>query len=477
MQDMKREIYLNNYWALFLDFINNFSEITYQGIPLPILANFYQYLEPEVKESMMYPGFREHLQTRITKDKEIQPKFEQWLKPLKCPVLPGITKGKLLLNFDYLRFSSSNYTQYFSPKQTAIFARFRKESYQGIPVHCIKDYKVNVTSDINNLVGSTKKIFSLFSSHPVFGNPHFINCFITQIPVMIETIISVKNYFDQEDCSCVVVGTTEDLNGRVLTMVAAGKGIPSICMQHGLLGGPEAFVPVFTTKVACYGQFERDWYLNKGLPKDCIAIIGHPRYDDIFTQNHMSKEKFQNRYNLNSSKKIILLATQPNYDSLWDEFIEILVKNSDIQIIIKPHPWETSRRTINTQKSMDSYEYLARKYPSIRLFNPKQGVSTFDLLSNIDFTVCNYSTMGLETMLFNKPLFILSNEDIDYYHELKDFTRSNPAELSSLISNFINNKSFQMLAKNKREKFLANAYPYKLAGPRLLEEINNLTLK
>lgn len=477
MQDIKREIYLNNYWALFLDFINNFSEITYQGIPLPILANFYQYLDPEVKRSMIDLSFKKHLQTRISNDREIQPEFEQWLKPLKRTVLSGFIKGRVLLNFDYLRFSSNNYTQYFSPHQTAIFARFRKESYLGIPVHCIKDYKVEVTSEINNLVGSAKKIFSLFPSHPVFSNPHFINCFITQIPVMIETIASVKKYFNQEDCSCVVVGTTEDLNSRVLTLVAAGKGIPSICMQHGLLGGPEAFVPVFTTKVACYGQFERDWYLNKGLPEDCIAIIGHPRYDDIFTQNHMSKEKFQNRYNLNSSKKIILLVTQPNYDSLWNEFIEILVKNSDIQIIIKPHPWETSRRTINTQNSMDSYEYFARKYPSIRLFNPKQGVSTFDLLSNIDFTVCNYSTMGLETMLFNKPLFILSNKDIDYYHELKDFTRSNPADLSSLISSFIDNRNLQMLAKKKGEEFLAYAYPHKLAGPRLLDEINNLTLK
>ena len=476
MQDIKRKRYLDHYWALFLDFINTFSEVTFQGIPLPILANFYQYLDADVKESMTDPSFKRHLQTVIPCEKEIQPMFERWIKTLKRPLLPAPIKGRVLLNFDYLRLSPNNYTEYFSPEQTVIFARFRKDSYHGMPVHCIKDYKVEITDETDILIGRAKKIFSSVTSHPVFGNSHLMDRFINQIPVMVETIGSVRKYFDKEHCSCVIVGTTEDLISRVLSVVAAGKGIPSICMQHGLLGGPEAFIPVFTTKVAVYGDFEKDWYLDKGLKPDCISVIGHPRYDDIFIQNHMSKQQFQQIYKMDPSKKTILLATQPNYNSLWSRFIELLAENSGVQIIIKPHPWETSRRSENTQKSMDSYEYFAGQYRSVRLYNSKDKVSLFDILFNIDLVVCNYSTVGLETMLFNKPLFILSNEDIDYYDKLRDFTRSDPSELASLISDFLTDQSLQKLAQKTREEFLAYVYPYRLSGPRLLGEIKKLTV-
>lgn len=474
MKRLRKEIYLNNYWPLFLDFIERFSELTFQGIPLPILANFYQFLDTDVKEEMTDPGFEKHLQTKILKDKQVQPEFERWLNPIKNP-LKKVPQGKLLLNLEYLRFSQNNYPDYFNPDKTIILAGFKRGEYQGIPIHCLKDYKLDVRAKTESLIEETNSILTSVSTHRVWGNPFFRNTFLTRLPKMVETIAAVNHFLEEKSVSCIIVGTTEDLTSRILTIIAAKNGIPSICMQHGLLGGPEAFIPVFSTKMAVYGQSEKDWYHNKGLPENRIAITGHPRYDDIFTQNHMSKVQFQKLYNLDFSKKTILLATQPNYNSLWSEFIEILAKDLDLQIIIKPHPWEALRRIDNTCKSMDSYEYFANKYKSIRLVSSNQKVSLFDILSNVDLVVCNYSTVGLEGLLFNKPLFILSEVDIDYYHVFDNFTRSNPVELSSLIFEYDYNLKLQKLAKKKRDEFLAYAYPQKLAGVRLLAEIKNLT--
>lgn len=477
MRDIKREIYLNNYWALFLDFIQDFSEITYRGIPLPLLANFYQYLDSEVKELVSKTEFALHLRSKIFSDKEIQPLFERWLKPLTRPLLPKPIKGKVLLNLDYLRLSINNYSEYFNPDHTVIFSRSPRKDYLGIPVHCIKDYREEVTDEADTLAARARDIFKSLTAHPVFYNSNFIRSFTTQIPRMVETIASINRYLEKEECSCVIIGTTEDLNSRVLAILSAVKGIPCICLQHGLLGGPEAFIPVFPTKLAVYGQSEKDWYLNKGLQEDRIAIIGHPRYDDIFTQNHMSKENFQKKFNLDPAKTTILLATQPYNLSLWNEFIQIMAENSEVQLIIKPHPWETLRRNDYTLETMNSYEFFASKYSKIRLFDAKQGISLFDVLANIDLVVCNYSTVGLETLLFRKPLFILNSVDIDYYRLLRDFTRSSPADLAVLISKYLSDQSLQIHADNIRKSFLTYAYPYNLAGPRLQKLIHNITLR
>lgn len=89
--------------------------------------------------------------------------------------------------------------------------------------------------------------------------------------------------------------------------------------------------------------------------------------------------------------------------------------------------------------------------------------------------VVNLSTVGLETMLFKKPLFILSDTPFDYYNNMKDFTSSNPTELAQLITRFFKDYRLQQLANNKINKFLAYAYPQNMSAVSLLKEIDRLT--
>jgi hypothetical protein len=375
----KKEIYLENYWSLFLDFIDVFADLTYKDIPLPLLANFYQYLDYNLKEEMTKVDFKNYLSRKSLDNTQIQAQFERWLSPLKQPFKTKPLQGKVLLNFDYLRFSQSNYS-HFSPKKTVIFARFEKINHMGIPVHCTKHYKVEVQKIVDKLINKARVIFSSVNTHPVFNNQYLNNTFINIIPHMVEKIAAVSRYFDENPTSCVIVGTTEDLTSRILTIVAAGKGIPSICLQHGLLGGPEAYLPVFSTLVAVYGQYEKDWYIKRGLPENRIAITGHPRYDDIFTQHPMPRTEFQKKYNLNPQKKSVLIATQPGNVLLWNELIENLAQKPGIELIIKPHPWELSRGP--DRKLMDNYIFYTNKYQSVKLIL-KKGVNLYDILPNL----------------------------------------------------------------------------------------------
>ena len=452
---------------MFLYFIDVFGELTYNNIPLPLLANFYHYLDKNLKEEMMKPDLKKYLNSKSLSDNEIQPKFERLLASLKKPLKAKPLQGKVLLNFDYLRFTQNNYIQ-FDPRKTVIFARFKSDNHFGVPVHCINNYKVEVKESVNELVERAKAIFALANKHPLFISQYFNNTFISIIPQMVEKIAAIDRYFKENPVSCVIVGTAEDLISRILIIVAAGKGIPSICMQHGVLGGEEAFMPVFSTKVAVYGQYEKSWYLKKGLSEDRIAITGHPRFDDIFTQSHMSKIEFQKKYELNSQKKTVLFATQPYNVLLWNELIEILAQKPQIEIIIKPHPWELSRKEL-----IDNYKNFAQSYKSVKLILEKR-VNLYDILLNVDVVVINSSTVGLESILSNKPLCILSDTPFAFYEKMEDFIYSNPAELAQFIPKLAEDAQLQQIAKNKREGFLAYAYPQKLSMTCLMKEIVKL---
>lgn len=58
---------------------------------------------------------------------------------------------------------------------------------------------------------------------------------------MIEKINMAYFIFEEHDISSVIVGTTEDITNRVLTLISKSKGIPSYCLQHGAIMGEEAF--------------------------------------------------------------------------------------------------------------------------------------------------------------------------------------------------------------------------------------------
>ncbi|QZY56308.1 CDP-glycerol glycerophosphotransferase family protein [Crassaminicella profunda] len=466
----KPKMYLENYWLLFLEFIDLFGQLTYKNIPLPLLANFYQLLDDDLKEEMMKSEFKKHLKTKKLKNAEIQPRFEKWLKPLKQPLKAKSIEGKILLNQRYLRFSKNNYIKYFDPNQTIVFMQgAKKDKYMNIPVHNMKDYIVEVKDLANEFIKRAKTIFASVNKHRVFNDEFFRNKFITLIPKMVQGIAAVDRYFEKNPISCVVVGTTEDLISRILTIVSAKKGIPSICMQHGLLTGEEAFLPIFSTKVAAYGQYEKDIFIKKGVSEKQIVIVGHPRFDGIFNEGHMSKREFHKKYKLNSKKKIILIATQPTAPLLWNELIETLAQEPEIEIVIKPHPLEIIR------KLTENYRNFENKYKSVK-FISERSVNLYDILANVDAVVVKSSTVGLETMLFNKPLCILNNDKLfNYYDKLGDHIYSDPTKLVQFIAKLVKDTKLKQMIQNKQELFLAYAYPQKLSGVRLIREIDQLT--
>ncbi|WP_062109463.1 CDP-glycerol glycerophosphotransferase family protein [Bacillus niameyensis] len=444
------DVYLKNYWLLNVEFIEAFSSLNYKNIPLPLLSNFYHYLDEELKSEMENPEFNSK---QTFNESDIQPHFEKWLKPLRAPM--QFKQGKLLINFDYLRFLPENYLQ-FSPQTTLVLTRWKAKELYQIPVISMKDF-INNHSDKPSFIQKAEQLFENHDHHPVFGKREFQERFLSDIPKMIDTIEMCDSIFDHEPISAILVGTTEELTSRVLSLFAAIHGIPSFCLQHGLILGEEAYIPAFASNYLVYGQFEKDWYVQRGVSEEQIHIAGHPRYDSIFTNQHLNRQQVLKQLKLSQAKKTVLMATQPFNTDFYVELTNLIAMDPNIQVIIKPHPWEKAKNRT------ECYIELEKRYPQVKYVTTE--IPLYSLIATSDIVVVANSTVGLEAMLLDKPVVVYkspnANRDYPYFDSLGNLVLTNTLDIKKTIHSILTSTSSQKSAKQIREAFIASNYPIK----------------
>lgn len=464
--------YLLNYWNLFYDFSKSFRDVVYRQIPLPLLANFYKYLSEPLKKRMRRPDFAAGGQTAITRKEDIGPAFDRLLATA-MPRNPRKTKGgHVLVHMDYVRLVAHHFQEIFVPGETLLVGRGGPPSLFGHPLLNIRDYAGDVTHAVRILTMRARKSADTAKLPLPSLTLHVTNAFVEDIPRMAEMVESVRRLLDAHPVSCIVVGTTEDLMSRCLVLAAGIRGIPSICLQHGLIMGEEAYLPAFATKTAVYGRLELSWYLNRGVPRERIAVMGHPRYDLLHTRYPAGREEVLAREGLDPRVRTVLVATQPAGGlACWIPFIQRMTKKYGFQVIVKPHPLEIGRGT-------------AKEYARILGDMPRTSVVTShvelaDYLFNVDAVAVRSSTVGLEAMICGKPLFVLRDRQQDrryeYYEGLGSFVQDDPIRLATLVAYTIGRGRLEGRIGQIRREFLRLAYPLALSGPVLAKQIGQWT--
>ncbi|MEC1291785.1 CDP-glycerol glycerophosphotransferase family protein [Bacillus mojavensis] len=461
--------YLSNYWVLYRKYVELFDRLRYKEIPLGLISNFYQYISPELRVMMEEEPELFGAVDQYIDDEQIQPFFEEKIQNIvKTNDKP--VKGKVILHFDYLRFSSENYQQ-FNPGKTAVLAKWSLPDYCGLPVICKRDLVASgQKGDPKPYLEKAMSILSAFDDHPAFGDQAFRDRLCKDIPLFMEAIDAVEALFTQEKISAVVVGTTEDIYSRVLALMCKRRGAVSICLQHGALMGDEAFLPIFATYQAVFGAYEAEWFKQKGCKPEQILVTGHPRFDQIFNKPPMDMFMFYRKLGFHPSKKIVLIATQPASENFYIDVLKGLSNQKQLQIIIKPHPWEIGKN------KLDLYHAAARKHKACRVITKE--LDLYDLLPYADAAVTQTSTVGLEAMLFQKPVLIgksSGNRTYPYYESLGDFMFDQPDKLVRTLIEVLRSPAVHKKAEEARLAFIAANYPVAKSTNALLAELKAKT--
>lgn len=458
------EHYRRHFWSLFLEFIELFEQMTYRGIPLPLLANFNYYVHADRRLvwRMMEANFLPFLKKPISSQAEIQPAFDARLKstgqlaPRKNP------NGHILIHHGSVTRFPPGFMEAFHAGNSALIPG----DITGVelPFHVQLELQ-KITAEY---LAKAEATFAAYSDHPAFGNEAFQQKYYRDIPLMLQHIEAAHRQLDlHAAASCLLVGTTEFLPERVLAIAAGQKGIPSICFQHGVMMGEPSFMPVFATRQAVYGQYEKDWYVRRGVTPDRVEITGHPRFDVIHTLPHLTREELNRELGINSDKQMVLVATHP-HEPFWVALVEHLASDSGIQVVIKPHPHEVSWGLLA------EYQRMAAKWAHVKLC--ADGPLLYDLVPHADAVVMSSSTVGLEAMMSGKPVLALRTLG-DYYDQEKlgPFTQKDPKICADTIIALLENPNLRREAETLRQQFLAYAYPHRYSSPRVAEVIEELS--
>lgn len=443
-----------NYWGSYCDFLDHFKSLTYLGISIPLVLPYYVLVMKSATKHMKSNTLKKVLKTKITLEKDLQPQFEKRLSPYRRKVTK--TKGKVVLFDTVLRIPDQFLKEHFRSMNTLILQQKKdnSQSIHHIPSVPFTNF-INVKDTaVKSMQKKATKLLANFRSHPIFNNTDFKETFLKLIPTAMKHIAGAKKFFDTTAVSCLVVGTTNSSDTRSLAVTAMVRGIPTICLQHGVPMLEFGYLPKVATFLGVYGKYDKEWYAKKGISPKTLKIIGHPRMDEIFKRKPMEKKSFQTQLKLSPEKKSVLLIMHHEEVEMTHKIIQQLKNQGKYNIVVK----KRNGKQRKTKKTLE----LLRNHPDVSFAD---NIHLYDLIQNVDAVISYESTTILEALLANKPVFIwklnsLIPSTTNYYIQLQNYIFKDSIKLVESLTNTLESETRSNSEKIKNE-FLAYKYPDK----------------
>lgn len=151
-----------------------------------------------------------------------------------------------------------------------------------------------------------------------------------------------------------------------------------------------------------------------GMNKNRVFVLGTPRFIQYFKKsdkNFSSPYPFPYALFAGNALPFDELTTLKKLDDLIDK------NKQNFTIIYRPHPWRQRRLCADTFFDYDfkhvKLDEDAKKYYKRDLGDDYSPALEYypKLLANMQFMVCPLSTMLVEGLLFDKPVFVLTYDD------------------------------------------------------------------
>lgn len=474
------DTFLKNYWSMYLDFLHDFETLTYRNFEIVYFCHLPSYVLPntDLMNELHKDSFLHHFKRVVSSSEDIQNKFSSFTA--KHTKNHTKTTGKIAIHIDkLLRFPQHSLQQYFSSSNTVLLTngikqkskrglvkkknrarpinqtvavvkrkkRSKLPKIQNIPIQYFEDFKVNIDTKIKQVQQQARELFIQYQDHWLYSRASFQKWLLQNISSVMTYMEITEQLLKNIAISCFVISTSHSYISRILAVIGSSKGIPSICMQHGIISSELGYIPKIATVDALYGQFEKDWYTRLGIKEEALEIIGHPRFDQIDSPPSVGRASFYQSLGLIKGRKTIMIAVRSNEDiNQWRTFIQTLNNKKKFNILIKNYPSKQPHP-------------LTKEFSNVF---PTRNYQIYDLFPHVDAVVAYSSTVGLEAMLSNKPVFILTKDfpgATGYYRGIGELMQYDPQQLAEKMVAYFTQSDYQQYAHKKWKQFLRYAYP------------------
>jgi len=215
----------------------------------------------------------------------------------------------------------------------------------------------------------------------------------------------------------IIVLSDQRLIEVCLGLLAKELHINSVLVSpHTVLSADQINRYNITDKICVPGNYSYQSLLKLGISKSKLMISGEPQFDYYYDQREkISSHNILNKVGILTKNRQILLLVSFKSDwsvPLIEKKIVFKTVYSAIQrlsskylLIIKPHPSEDRNQLLQELKEWKISNVIVTDNTKIELF---------ELLHISDVVAITWSMMGLEAIMYNKPVIVVNPLQIDY---------------------------------------------------------------
>jgi len=317
--------------------------------------------------------------------------------------------------------------------------------------------------EINNKIKSTiSKNLSLIGFDELYGD------LMNQLYRSIALIIICDHIFKKNSFKSIIAAADGEMLEKIAISVARNYSVPSFSILPASIEPFPIFSDWFSAdKIFVHGKDGEDTLRKLGYSKTRIELTGNPKYDNFqkYDKNN-SKQKLAKNYSVEKIKKLIIIAMSrwQKDDEIWISNLIKFCNKNDFEIIIKLHP---RYKTMEHDLSEEKIKEIKNKCKTLKFFI-SYDYDLYTLLSAADIVITDFSSVGIEAILFDKPLVTANFSNINFqnYPNKSAFTKSNASihvenfnELEKVLLK-INNNTFDYKDLEKGRQQLTHRYNF-----------------
>jgi len=242
-------------------------------------------------------------------------------------------------------------------------------------------------------------------------------------------INTVDVFFANVSAGKIVLMTDVHKISRICTLRAGELEIPTYVIQHGATVGEEGYIPVIADKMLVWGQSSKNWFVERGQSPYKLEIVGSPRMDSVIYGGVQSSHP-----NGDGWRKVLIVMSMVSFERAFLVTVkEALMKCgiSGVEVIIKLHPGGAVDYSFMPREVFDA---SGLSYRILRFENTKA------LLKETDIVIVTNSTVGMEAIIENKPIFqFKSSQYFNHRMSYEDFDCSHLFETGDQLRDLISN--------------------------------------
>ncbi len=250
--------------------------------------------------------------------------------------------------------------------------------------------------------------------------------------------------------------TEHDRNGfcAPLTLAARTLGIPTYTLVHGPLGEKcRSFYPLLADKVFCWGQIDRDKFIEVGLDPGRTILGGCPR---LTRDLPLSAGEARAKLGLDPQKPLVMFGTsvlKHVHHKLAETFCAAVAGETEFSAVVRLHPVETPQ----------TYAELIGRFPQVKFLSSK-GWPVDEALAAADVVVVRSSGLGSDALVKRRLTVVLDIGDSPLGHgqDLVDLAGCpcvrSADELRSILLRLFRDEQEQAERRRAAERFVARFY-------------------